>query len=245
MSLILEALRRSEAQRRLGAPPDLHGTLAASTAARPELGRWIAPMLIAGLVLAMLVLMLFYGQRPLPPAPAPPPAAAPLAPSAAGSPDHAALPAASAGALARELDAPLSPPSPPAAAASSARPEATPVMTAPVPLPPLAAPQPVPQVELAPQPADPAVTAALPLDRLDAVTAALPLDRLDAGSRAQLPPLRVSMHVYDPDPARRFVLIDGRRLREGDLLAADLRLVAIEREGLLFDWRGRSLHLPR
>jgi len=233
MSLILEALRRSEAQRRLGAPPDLHGTLAASTAARPELGRWIAPMLIAGLVLAMLVLMLFYGQRPLPPAPAPPPAAAPLAPSAAGSPDHAALPAASAGALARELDAPLSPPSPPAAAASSARPEATPVMTAPVPLPPLAAAQSVPHVELAPQPADPATTAALTLDRLD------------ASSRAQLPPLRVSMHVYDPDPARRFVLIDGRRLREGDLLTADLRLVAIEREGLLFDWRGRSLHLPR
>lgn len=102
-----------------------------------------------------------------------------------------------------------------------------------VPLPPLAAPQPASQLELAPQPADPAATAALSLDRLD------------AGSRAQLPPLRVSMHVYDPDPARRFVLIDGRRLREGDLLAADLRLVAIEREGLQLDWRGRPLHLPR
>lgn len=232
MSLILEALRRSEAQRRLGAPPDLHGTLAAPTAARPVLGRWIAPMLIAGLVLVVLVLALRYDQRPLPPAPAPLPAAAPLAPSAAGPPDHAALPAASASALARELDAPLSPPSPPAAAAASAGPAAAPVMAA-VPLPPLAAPQPASQLELAPQPADPAATAALSLDRLD------------AGSRAQLPPLRVSMHVYDPDPARRFVLIDGRRLREGDLLAADLRLVAIEREGLQLDWRGRPLHLPR
>lgn len=74
---------------------------------------------------------------------------------------------------------------------------------------------------------------------------ALDLNRLDAASRALLPPLRVSMHVYDPDPMRRFVLIDGRRLREGEALTPELRLVAIERDGLRFDWRGRALHRPR
>lgn len=213
MSLILEALRRSEAQRRLGAPPDLYGTLAAPTAARKGFGRWIGPMLIAFLALVLLVLAARYASRPLPPGTVPMPATAPLAPSPARPADHTILPAASATALARELEAPVSP--------------SAPAQLSPPPHPSLPAPLP------------------LSLEPAAASTEALPLDRLDAGSRALLPPLRVSMHVYDPDPARRFALVDGRRLREGEFLAPDLRLVAIGRDGLHLDWRGRRLLLPR
>jgi len=210
MSLILEALRRSEAQRRLGAPPDLYGTPSGPITLRPRQGRWIGALLIAGLGLVLLVLAVRHASRPLPPVTAPTPTIAPLVSPPARPSDHTALPAASATALARELEAPLSPPAPP------------------VPAPPHP-PLPVPS------PADPAAAGA----------EALSLDRLDASSRALLPPLRVSMHVYDPDPARRFALVDGRRLREGEFLAPDLRLVGIGRDGLHLDWRGRRLLLPR
>jgi hypothetical protein len=63
--------------------------------------------------------------------------------------------------------------------------------------------------------------------------------------RADLPPLRVSMHVFDADPARRFVLIDGRRLSEGDVLGEGLLLIEIRRDGSLLEFRGHRFLLPR
>ena len=73
----------------------------------------------------------------------------------------------------------------------------------------------------------------------------LDLARLDPALRAGLPPLRVSLHAYAADPARRFAIIDGQRRREGDLLAPGLHLREIQRDGLALDWRGRTLWVPR
>ena len=215
MSLILEALRRSEAQRRRGSPPGLHS--ATTDVPPPRSGSHRAVLaLLAGLGLLLVLLAVHRasapdtaGTAPAPETPVMPTGTAspatpprPTAPAPAPPPAMVgALPPA-ATALARELDA-----------------GAMPAVSAPPP---------------AAMPAGPA-----------AAGDALPLDRLDAASRAMLPPLRVSMHVYDPDPARRFVLVDGRRVREGEALAPGLHLVAIEQDGLRLDWRGRLLHLPR
>jgi len=206
MSLILEALRRSEAQRRRGSPPGLHS--ASTDVPPPRSGSHRAVLaLLAGLGLLLVLLAVHRASVPETPvmptgtaSPATPPK--PAAPASAPPPAIAGSSPPAATALARELDA-----------------GAMPAVSAPPP---------------AAMPAGPA-----------AAGDALPLDRLDAASRAMLPPLRVSMHVYDPDPARRFVLVDGRRVREGEALAPGLHLVAIEQDGLRLDWRGRLLHLPR
>ena len=206
MSLILEALRRSEAQRRRGSPPGLHS--ATTDVPPPRSGSRRAVLaLLAGLGLLLVLLAVHRASVPETPvmptgtaSPATPPK--PAAPASAPPPAIAGSSPPAATALARELDA-----------------GAMPAVSAPPP---------------AAMPAGPA-----------AAGDALPLDRLDAASRAMLPPLRVSMHVYDPDPARRFVLVDGRRVREGETLAPGLQLVAIEQDGLRLDWRGRLLHLPR
>jgi general secretion pathway protein B len=71
------------------------------------------------------------------------------------------------------------------------------------------------------------------------------LREIDAALRADLPPLRASMHVYDSDPARRFVLIDGRRVQEGDVLGESLFLIEIRRDGSVLEFRGRRFLLPR
>lgn len=65
---------------------------------------------------------------------------------------------------------------------------------------------------------------------------------LPADQRRQLPPLRMSLHMWDQDPARRFVIIDGARLREGDRIG-DAVVAEINADSVLLDWSGRRLRL--
>src|SRR5690606_9096601 len=60
-----------------------------------------------------------------------------------------------------------------------------------------------------------------------------------------LPPVKLSMHMWDPSPARRFVILDGRRMAEGDSLGG-LQVVAIERDGVVVERDGQraKVRLP-
>jgi general secretion pathway protein B len=71
----------------------------------------------------------------------------------------------------------------------------------------------------------------------------LQLSDLSAAERKSLPPLKVSMHMWDGDAARRFVIVDGNRLVEGDRIG-DAVITAITADGVLLDWNGRPLKLP-
>lgn len=61
---------------------------------------------------------------------------------------------------------------------------------------------------------------------------------LPASIRKQLPPLSVAVHAYSDTPQDRLVSINGRMLREGDTLAPDLRLEQITPDGMIFTYRG-------
>jgi general secretion pathway protein B len=54
----------------------------------------------------------------------------------------------------------------------------------------------------------------------------------------QLPELRLDLHVYDADPAKRFVFINMRRLREGEMLPEGVRVDAITQTGAQLSYRG-------
>ena len=71
----------------------------------------------------------------------------------------------------------------------------------------------------------------------------LQLSDLSAAERKSLPPLKVSMHMWDTDAARRFVIVDGNRLVEGDRIG-DAVVTTITTDGVLLDWNGRRLKLP-
>jgi len=60
---------------------------------------------------------------------------------------------------------------------------------------------------------------------------------------AQLPDLRLDLHVYDPDPAKRFVFVNMRKLREGDSLPEGVRLDSITQSGARFSFRGTQFTL--
>ena len=59
----------------------------------------------------------------------------------------------------------------------------------------------------------------------------------------QLPDLRLDLHVYDADPAKRFVFINMRRLREGEALPEGVRVDEITQTGARLSYRGTQFVL--
>ena len=57
------------------------------------------------------------------------------------------------------------------------------------------------------------------------------------------PELRLDLHVYDADPAKRFVFVNMRKLREGDSLPEGVRLDVITQTGARFSFRGTQFTL--
>jgi general secretion pathway protein B len=216
MSLILEALRKSEAERRRGEMPDLRAELpppaAASRAPLRRVLPWIAVALAAGMAL-------LFGLRPLsrdatPAAPTKAVATTTPAPSeSVRLQPRAAIAQPSSAPRVAEREPPQPPPVPPAA----------------TPIPEPASP-PAPAAEVAPP----------PVPSADAETA---VNALPADLRKALPPLQLSMHMWDPDPAKRFVILDGERHVEGDSVGP-MRIRRIDADGVLFDWQGRLVRLP-
>ena len=51
------------------------------------------------------------------------------------------------------------------------------------------------------------------------------------------------MHLWNQDPSRRFVIIDGARLGEGDRIG-DAVIDRIAADSVVLDWNGRRLRLP-
>ena len=71
--------------------------------------------------------------------------------------------------------------------------------------------------------------------------AALPprLGRLPYDLQQEVRPLRLDVHVYDEDPAGRFVMINGQTFAQGADIKAGLVLERIVREGAVLSWKGQ------
>ena len=59
----------------------------------------------------------------------------------------------------------------------------------------------------------------------------------------QLPELRLDLHVYDADPAKRFVFINMHKLREGETLQNGVRLDSITQSGARLSYRGSQFEI--
>ena len=66
-------------------------------------------------------------------------------------------------------------------------------------------------------------------------------DLLAAG--AAIPEANLNMHVYDASPPLRFVLLNGQRLREGEVSREGLRVEQILPSGVLLSAGGTSFML--
>lgn len=70
------------------------------------------------------------------------------------------------------------------------------------------------------------------------------LAMLPAAVRASVPPLVVNAHVWSDDPAKRFVMLNGRLFRDGEVVQDGLRLVAVLADGAELEWRGVRFRVP-
>jgi general secretion pathway protein B len=235
MSLILEALRKSEAERRRAQVPDLLAEpQAAAPVAKRAPPRW--PLIAAGAV--VVIGASWFVLRPSAP-PAVAAASDDVARVATGTPPPAepAQPTPPPVSRPANLHRPLvvaapAPPAPPAPiatreapAASLPVPERVQVATAPAP---------------APARAEPAAPRPAPAPAFDTVER---ITDLGNDERKQLPPLKLSMHMWNDVATRRFVIIDGARLTVGDRLGS-LVVADIVPDGVVLDWNGRALKLP-
>jgi general secretion pathway protein B len=72
----------------------------------------------------------------------------------------------------------------------------------------------------------------------------LPTLRELQGRGISLPPLLLNLHVYDPTPAQRYVLLNGLRLAEGEFTPDGIKVEAITERGVVLEARGRRFLLP-
>ena len=241
MSFILDALRKSETARRRSEAPDLFTTMPGAAAPSPARAQW--PMLAVGGVgvLSLIVALWLFSQR------APSPAAVETAtdPAASASTplletrESSSSSAANATPAPALNTAPVEPaiPPPPQPRVSPLTPAQIPVS----PMPDIANPRDLPAPPQTPTspPAPPTPPAATTLPAGDRVVS---LGDLDPGIRSQLPPLKLSMHLWNETPSQRFVILDGQRLKEGDVLG-EIVIERITRDGAMLAWRGGRLKI--
>ena len=67
----------------------------------------------------------------------------------------------------------------------------------------------------------------------------------EAASKTTIPPLHMDLHVYAPDPSKRFVLVNGKKLGEGQSLPEGTRVDSITTDGAILSYRGVQFMMER
>lgn len=247
MSLILDALRRADAERQRGGVPGLHAqtgiTLPTHGGTGPQSAshqHWLLLGAVGALLLAGLAVLAWLRIG----TPAPVPAAAlPVAvPAAVLVATPAAAPVAATAASA--------PPQPGVLAATPApalpQPAGMPPQPAGVPPQPAAAPHGPAPTALLPRPVAAPALPRTPAAQQVAAAAAqrLPtLADLPEALRRALPAMTLGGSMYAEQPALRMVIINGQVVHEGDRLAPELLVQQIRPKSVVLNLRGQAFEL--
>lgn len=249
MSLILDALRKADAERERGSVPGLHSQpgpvlIEESPKGQRAAIRWAGAGIAAGLAIAVGIA--FFGRQtpdtvgasaiPAAPVALRPPLAAPTAQSPVAQP--AVVPPAVAQAPVVQAPVAQQPAAQPAAQPPVA-PAATQLQSAkPAAWPP----------ENVSRPAVPGAAADVRPAATPSVPAGEPAiesrEQLPAQVRSELPVIAVNGVIFSPNPADRSLLIGGRLFRENDALAPDLSIEQIRQKSVVVRFRGHRVDIP-
>ncbi len=64
-------------------------------------------------------------------------------------------------------------------------------------------------------------------------------------SQTNLPHLEINVHVYDKNPQRRFVLLNGRRYKEGMYIQKDMKLKEIRTDDVVISYQQTEIFISR
>jgi general secretion pathway protein B len=249
VSFILDALRKSDAERQRAATPGLADIRYARRPTRRSL--WL-PLLAVALVANLAVMGVQWLRRPAA-APVAGPAATPatdapvaVAPvTVAPVPVVPRAPAPAVRPLASETEAVADPGAVAAADVPLLEADLTPAEVAALELPvedPVAVAEPVVAAP-APAPTPPPPASASRIRDTPLLPTA---DQLIAAGTLRVPTLNLDLHVFNDDPARRFVIVNGARYREGATLREGPTVAEITSDGVILDNQGtRFIVRPR
>lgn len=247
MSILLDALKKSEEQRQLGKAPTIHSPTAGQGDGRAGSQQWLPLTLIA--VCAIVLAWIGWQQYRLPAAPAAPDSVAEAPGEVPAEPRTDTASAVAANSLTADDSG-----SPPSGLPSEAlrtpverfRP-ATKALRGVTVMPPdpQSEGQPVAQATQSPdtpaadsqavdQPTGEAAGEAVSDNR---ISEPISFWELPQGIRDSLPELHVSVLVYAQRPEDRFVLVSGKRLVEKDEYEDGVVLEEIRRDGAIFHYR--------
>jgi general secretion pathway protein B len=267
MSYILEALKRSQQERELGQVPTLDGTLLPTEGQSARPAPWgIAAVTLAALAFLVALYAAMRGQPSAPPLRFQSPADASIAQTPAkGEASPASAPKQDVGAATSELQAGAKPAvAPPPADLAAPKAESAP--PSPVPAAPATRASGldslVPQPPVPPVPADiradieafknkllqgrgggrPAESSrpAAPAKQVKPESLRLPPDVKD-----RLPPFFMTVHVYDKDPAKRFVAINSVETHEGERTREGITVEKILPDGAVLSFDGHEFFRHR
>ena len=71
------------------------------------------------------------------------------------------------------------------------------------------------------------------------------LQQMPTDFQRALPPLRVSIHVYAPDPSQRILFVNNRQYHQGDRIYGDISVEDIVPDGVILSYRGERFKLGR
>lgn len=229
MSLILEALRKSEAERRRGQAPDVAMELPPTPASRPRtLAVWLLPVLV---VAALLVMAGWWARRE----PAKTAVTEPVIEASTDIPASTTSPA--------QLEMPRIEPKPVTPAMTNLPMPVAPTTTAPAkPTPASAANSTTGVATTRPAPIQPRPTQPMPTQAAPARPLPPPASDI-SNDTSMLPPIKLSMLIWDDVPSRRFVILNGQRMVEGDHYNG-ISVIAIERNGVVVESNGARARVP-
>jgi general secretion pathway protein B len=72
----------------------------------------------------------------------------------------------------------------------------------------------------------------------------VPFEELPAETKAEMPTIKIGLHLFSDTPASRRASINGRLVREGQAVDKDLVLVEIIRQGVVLSFQGRKFTMP-
>jgi len=237
MSYILDALKKSDQQRQLGATPTLQAAqVTVAAPKRPMLiyyGLLAAVLLVTGIIIGWLRPW----QPEQPPFGTEPIAAeSPISISQQAKPAPVAAPHEMPGSAAQEFQAPNLPRGgqtvPVAGAMKPNDTELDSTATPSSATPSAAAPIPDKSVPDKTMPKSGSITGIAQEQK------AIRMDELPLQIQREIPVMTVQLHAYSNNPSERLVSINSIRLREGGSLMLGLRLEQITPDGMIFSYKG-------
>lgn len=229
MSYILEALKKSQAERQLGETPTIHAPQLPHHPSLAQGGVQRLPLWLGAGGLALVLAVGLLSWRPW----------------QVSAPGPARLVAAAAAPAAATQAAPVAvefASRPPAVSATAATTVAATPLPEPAPAP-VAAPAPAPVVSVV-QPVPVAPAASVPVAASVSDDQLPSLRDLPEPIQRQIPPLALGGYMYSSNPADRLLLIDKVLRHEGEEVAPGLVLEKLQPKAAIFSFKGYRYRTP-